>query len=105
MVIAVTERTREIGLRMALGAERQEVLQQFLVEAALLSSFGGVIGIVVALTIGLIAAVAVPGFNAVPPLWAVASGGLTSVAVGLVAGFLPARRAARLDPIEALRHE
>lgn len=105
MVIGVTERTREIGVRMALGAERSEVLQQFLFEAILLSTLGGLAGIAVAITAGLIAALALPGFDATPPLWAVASGVGSSLLVGLLAGFLPARRAARLDPVEALRHE
>jgi putative ABC transport system permease protein len=105
MVIGVTERTREIGVRMALGAERNEVLQQFLLEAALLSTLGGIVGILIAVTLGLLAALAFPGFNAMPPLWAVAAGVMTSMAVGLIAGFLPARRAARLDPVEALRYE
>ena len=105
MVIGVTERTREIGVRMALGAERSEVLQQFLLEAALLSTLGGIVGICVAVTLGLLAAFAFPGFNAMPPLWAVAAGVMTAMAVGLIAGFLPARRAARLDPVEALRYE
>jgi macrolide transport system ATP-binding/permease protein len=105
MVIGVTERTREIGVRMALGAERSEVLQQFLLEAALLSTLGGIAGITVAVTIGVAAAFAFPGFNAMPPLWAIGAGVLSSMLVGLVAGFLPARRAARLDPVEALRYE
>ena len=105
MVIGVTERTREIGVRMALGAERSEVLQQFLLEAALLSTLGGVVGIAVAVSIGLLAAFAFPGFDAVPPLWAVTAGVFSSMVVGLVAGFLPARRAAKLDPVEALRYE
>jgi putative ABC transport system permease protein len=105
MVIGVTERTREIGVRMALGAERSEVLQQFLLEAALLSTLGGVTGIVVAVAIGLVAALAFPGFNAMPPPWAVIAGVITSVVVGVLAGFLPAQRAARLDPVEALRYE
>lgn len=105
MVIGVTERTREIGVRMALGARRSEVLQQFLLEAALLSTFGGIVGIAVAVGVALLAAFALPGFDARPPLWAVAAGVLSSLIVGLVAGFLPARRAARLDPVEALRYE
>jgi putative ABC transport system permease protein len=105
MVIGVTERTREIGIRMALGAKRGAVLLQFLLEAALLSIAGGVAGIAVAVTIGLIAAAAFPGFDARPPLWAVGSGVVTSVFVGLVAGFLPARRASRLNPVDALRYE
>ena len=105
MVIGVTERTREIGVRMALGAKRGEVLRQFLLEAALLSAVGGVAGIVVAVTVGLLAALAFPGFNALPPLWAVAAGVLSSIVVGLLAGFLPARRASTLDPVDALRYE
>jgi putative ABC transport system permease protein len=105
MVIGVTERTREIGVRMALGAERGEVMQQFLLEAALLSGLGGIVGIAVAVGIGLLAALAFPGFDARPPLWAVAAGVMSSILVGLVAGFLPARRAAMLDPVEALRYE
>ena len=105
MVIGVTERTREIGVRMALGAERAEVLQQFLLEAALLSTLGGIAGIGVAASIGLIAALAFPGFDAIPPLWAVVTAVAMSIAVGVIAGFLPARRAAGLDPVEALRYE
>jgi putative ABC transport system permease protein len=105
MVIGVTERTREIGVRMALGAERSEVLTQFLLEAALLSTLGGIVGIAIAVMVGVLAAVAFPGFNAMPPPWAVAAGVLSSLIVGVVAGFLPARRAARLDPVEALRYE
>ena len=105
MIIGVTERTREIGVRMALGARRTEVLQQFLLEAALLSGLGGVGGITLAVTLGLVASLAVPGFSAVPPLWAVIAGVVTAVGVGLIAGYFPARRAARLDPVEALRYE
>jgi putative ABC transport system permease protein len=105
MLIGVTERTREIGVRMALGAERLAVLQQFMIEAAILSGAGGLTGIALAFAIGLTAAWLFPGFSAVPPAWAVAAGFTTSVGVGLIAGYLPARRAARLDPVEALRHE
>lgn len=105
MVIGVTERTREIGVRMALGARRREVLQQFLLEAALLSGLGGIGGIVLAVVIGAIASVLVTGFSAMPPIWAMVAAVVTSVFVGLVAGFLPARRAAGLDPVEALRYE
>jgi putative ABC transport system permease protein len=105
MVISVTERTREIGVRMALGARRGEVLQQFLIEAALLSTAGGMAGVLVAGLIGVLASLALPGFSAVPPAWAVIAGIAVSLLVGVLAGFLPARRAARLDPVEALRHE
>lgn len=105
MVIAVTERTREIGVRLALGAPRRAVLQQFLVEAAVLSGVGGLAGVALATLLGLLASLVVSGFSAVPPGWAVLSGLVMSVATGIVAGYLPARRAAKLDPVEALRYE
>ncbi len=105
MVMSVTERTREIGVRLAIGARRQEVLRQFLFEAAMLAGAGGVAGVVTATLLGLVATAIAPAFPAVPPLWAVASGLGTSVAVGVLAGYWPARRAAALDPVEALRYE
>jgi putative ABC transport system permease protein len=104
MLVSVTERTREIGLRLAIGALEREVLLQFLIEAVVLSSLGGVIGIVLATgaSIGLSALMDVPyifnpGVNALSFLF--------SAGIGVLFGFFPARRAARLDPIEALRHE
>jgi len=105
MVISVTERTREIGLRLALGARRQEVRLQFLLEAAVLAGAGGVIGVAIALAIGVLAAAVAPAFPALPPVWAVVSGVVSAVGVGVVAGYWPARRASLLDPVEALRHE
>ncbi len=104
MLVSVTERTREIGTRLAIGALEREVLLQFLVEAIVLSSFGGLIGITFALSvsIALAGALQVPFvFNA--PI--VLVGFLFSAAIGIVFGYFPARKAARLDPIEALRHE
>ncbi|MFA5914774.1 MAG: ABC transporter permease [Sterolibacterium sp.] len=104
MLVSVTERTREIGIRLAIGAMEREVLLQFLVEAAVLSSFGGLVGIVLALaaSVGLASMLVVPFvFNA--PIVAIAF--VFSAAVGLVFGYFPARKAAQLDPIEALRHE
>ena len=104
MLVSVTERTREIGTRLAIGALEHEVLLQFLVEAVVLSSFGGIIGIVLALgaSIALADILKIPFvFNA--PIVLVAF--LFSAAVGVVFGYFPARKAARLDPIEALRHE
>ena len=104
MLVSVTERTREIGTRLAIGALEREVLMQFLVEAVVLSSFGGVIGILLALgsSVALAGVLRVPFvFNA--PI--VLVGFLFSSAIGVVFGYFPARKAARLDPIEALRHE
>jgi putative ABC transport system permease protein len=105
MVISVTERTREIGLRLAIGARRGEVRRQFLIESALLSLAGGVAGLLVAaaLTAGL--TLVLPGFLPVLPAWAVAFGLVSSCATGIAAGYLPARQAAAMDPVEALRHE
>ncbi len=105
MVMSVTERTREIGVRLAIGAKRREVLRQFLFEAAMLSGAGGVAGVVTATVLGLIATALAPGFPAVPPLWAVSAGLATSIGVGVIAGYWPARRASALDPVEALRYE
>lgn len=105
MIISVTERTREIGVRLAIGARRREVLRQFLIEAGLLSAAGGVAGVAIATLLGGLAALVAPTFPAMPPLWAVASGLVTSVGVGVLAGYWPARRAAALDPVEALRYE
>jgi putative ABC transport system permease protein len=104
MLVSVTERTREIGIRLAIGALEREVLTQFLVEAAALSLLGGVIGILLGLGISAAAApkLGVP-FVFDPVIVLVAF--IFSGAIGLVFGFFPARRAARLDPIEALRYE
>jgi putative ABC transport system permease protein len=105
MVISVTERTREIGTRIAIGARRRDVLGQFLIEAALLSGVGGVIGVAISWAAGFLLSRFAPAFPAVPPMWAVFGGLASAVATGLVAGYLPARRAAGLDPVDALRYE
>ncbi|MDQ2978791.1 MAG: FtsX-like permease family protein, partial [Acidobacteriota bacterium] len=105
MLVSVTERTREIGVRKAVGAFRRDIVLQFLTEAATLSLLGGAIGVVVG--------IAVPAgvkriFEALPaetPLWAVFVGLLVSVSVGIFFGLYPAVKASRLDPIEALRYE
>jgi putative ABC transport system permease protein len=104
MSISVTERTREIGVRRALGARRREVLFQFLTEAAVLTSVGGVLGIVLGSAIGLTVHF-VTGFPVSLPLWSFALGLGFSATVGIFFGMVPAIRAARLDPIEALRYE
>ena len=104
-IISARERTREIGVRLAVGAPRRDVLNQFLLEAAILSLAGGVVGVVVALGAGLLLGQFVSGFSAVPPAWAVVAGIAASLTVGIVAGYWPARQAAALDPVEALRYE
>ena len=104
MLVSVTERTREIGLRLAIGALEREVLLQFLIEAVVLAALGGLIGIVLAIaaSMGLSAAMGVPYvFNTGVNLLSF----LFSAGIGVLFGYFPARRAARLDPIEALRHE
>jgi putative ABC transport system permease protein len=104
MLVSVTERTREIGIRLAIGALEEQVLLQFLVEAVVLSLFGGFIGILVGLGLAGLAtsALNVP-FLIDPSIILLAF--CFSAVVGIVFGYFPARRAARLDPIEALRHE
>jgi putative ABC transport system permease protein len=104
MLVSVTERTREIGIRMAIGALEREVLLQFLVEAVVLSSCGGVIGILVALlsSVGITNLLEIP---LVLNVGIVLVAFLFSAAVGVVFGYIPARKAARLDPIDALRYE
>lgn len=104
MTISVTERTREIGVRMAIGARRREILVQFLIEAAVLTTVGGIIGIALGSGIGLLVNVA-SGFPISLPWWSFALGLGFSAAVGIFFGIFPAWRAARLDPIEALRYE
>lgn len=104
MLVSVTERTREIGTRLAIGALEREVLLQFLVEAMVLSCLGGFLGIVLALlvSIGIAKVIDVPF---ILDLGIIVIASIFSATVGIIFGYFPARRAARLDPIEALRHE
>ncbi|MFA6166605.1 MAG: ABC transporter permease [Gemmatimonadaceae bacterium] len=104
MMVSVTDRTREIGIRKALGATRRDILQQFLVEAATLTGMGGTVGIIVGLLTGSIAT-RLLNIQASPPWGLTLIAVAVSVGIGLVFGVLPARRASRLDPIEALRYE
>jgi putative ABC transport system permease protein len=106
MLVSVTERTREIGICKALGAQRHHILMQFLIEATLLSLLGGLIGLALGYAIGFGAAAAIPGFpSAVVPWWAILMAFGFSTAVGIVFGIMPALKAARLNPIDALRYE
>jgi putative ABC transport system permease protein len=104
MLVSVTERTREIGIRLAIGAFEHEVLLQFLTEAVVLSSFGGIFGIILALgaSFGLTHMMEIPF---IPDLKIIGIAFVFSAAVGVVFGYFPALKAARLDPIDALRHE
>jgi putative ABC transport system permease protein len=104
MMVSVTSRTREIGVRKALGATRRAILWQFLVEAAFLTFLGGVIGVAVGITMAQTIQIALK-FQTSVPVWATAAACVVSILIGLVFGITPAARAARLDPIEALRHE
>jgi putative ABC transport system permease protein len=104
MMVSVTDRTREIGLRKALGATRREILWQFLVEAATLTSIGGAVGIVMGLGAGELLKLAL-NLQSDVPLWSAALAAGVSITIGLIFGLYPANRAARMDPVEALRHE
>jgi putative ABC transport system permease protein len=104
MMVSVTSRTREIGVRKALGATNQDILLQFLVEASTLTGVGGLIGIIVGLGFGKLVTLAM-SIEATPPLGLTLIAVAVSVSIGVAFGLLPAMRAARLDPIEALRYE
>ncbi|HLK63667.1 MAG TPA: ABC transporter permease [Bryobacteraceae bacterium] len=105
MLVSVTERTREIGVRKALGARKRDIIGQFLVEAMSLTGAGGVLGIVIAVLITMLVGALVPALPSSVPAWALIAGFTTSVAVGVFFGVWPAVKAAKLDPVEALRYE
>jgi putative ABC transport system permease protein len=105
MLVSVTERTREIGIRKALGARPKDIVFQFLTEAVALTGAGGLIGIVLSILVTMLIGVLVPSLPSEVPPWAVAAGFLVSVSVGVFFGVWPAFKASRLDPVEALRYE
>jgi putative ABC transport system permease protein len=105
MLVSVTERTREIGIRKAVGARSSDIVVQFLTEAVVLTSMGGAIGLLLGWMISRITSLVFPNLPTAVPLWAAVLGVLVSVGVGLFFGIWPASRAARLDPVEALRYE
>ncbi len=105
MLVSVTERTREIGIRKALGARRRDIIMQFLLEAITLTASGGLLGIMVGALLSFLIRTFVPSLPSTVPLWSVLAGLLVSVSVGLFFGLWPAVKAARLDPVVALRYE
>ncbi len=104
MLVSLTERTRELGIRMAIGATESDVQQQFLIEAVVLSLFGGGIGILVGVASSFLITRTLGWSVLVSPI-AIVAAVIFSMAVGIFFGFYPAQKAARLDPIEALRYE
>jgi putative ABC transport system permease protein len=105
MLVSVTERTREIGVRKAVGARRRDIVGQFLVEAMTLTGAGGLLGIAIAILITMLVGALVPSLPSAVPAWALITGFTVSVAIGVFFGVWPAVKAARLDPVEALRYE
>ena len=102
MLVSVTERTREIGIRKAIGAKQSDILLQFLIEAATLTGFGGLIGLAIGWLLTFLIALVFPSYV---PWWAPPLGFFASVGIGVIFGLFPAWKAARLDPIESLRYE
>ena len=102
MLVSVTERTREIGVRKAIGAKRSDIMWQFLIEAATLTGIGGIVGLSIGWLLTLLLSLLLPSYV---PLWAPIGGFVASVGIGLIFGLWPAWKAARLDPIESLRYE
>ena len=105
MLVSVTERTKEIGVRKAIGARRRDIVRQFLFEAMMLTFLGGVLGVLLSVGISRLLMFLIPSMPASIPTWAVVTGLTVSIGVGLIFGVWPARKASRLDPIECLRYE
>jgi putative ABC transport system permease protein len=105
MLVSVTERTKEIGVRKAIGARRRDIVRQFLFEAMMLTFLGGVLGVLLAIGVSRLLMLLIPDMPASIPTWAVVTGLSVSIGVGLIFGVWPAKKASKLDPIECLRYE
>ncbi len=105
MLVSVTERTREIGIRKAIGARKADIIMQFLTEAVVLTGLGGILGMLIGWGVSIAISYAVPSLPTLVPAWAVGLGMFVSVGIGLFFGIWPASKAARLDPVDALRYE
>jgi putative ABC transport system permease protein len=105
MLVSVTERTREIGIRKAIGARRVDIITQFLLEASVLTGLGGLFGLVLGWGIAMLSKLVFKSLPTTVPAWAAIAGLLVSVSVGLFFGIWPASKAAKLDPVQALRYE
>ncbi len=104
MLVSVTERTREIGIRKAVGATSQDIKNQFLIEAIVICQIGGLLGIILGILIGNLISIFTGGSFIIPWMWII-FGVILCVLVGLISGIYPALKAAKLDPIESLRYE
>jgi putative ABC transport system permease protein len=104
MLVSVTERTREIGVRKAIGAKSSLVRQQFLIEAIVIGQIGGILGIIVGIFVGNLVSVLIGSSFIIPWMWIIV-GVVLCFLVGIISGYYPAQKAARLDPIESLRYE
>jgi putative ABC transport system permease protein len=105
MLMSVTERTHEIGIRKAIGAKRRDVIRQFLIEAVVLTGGGGLAGVIISVGLVALANILMPKIPAAVPMWALGVAVAAAMSVGLFFGMYPAVKAARLDPVEALRYE